>query len=63
MTVGRPVPATPAGFQGYRIQVLSPAQRATLLVSRDARGNFRDWAEIRQWTDGITADLAAACRQ
>jgi menaquinone-dependent protoporphyrinogen oxidase len=37
--------------------LLSPAQRATLLVSRDVRGDFRDWAEIRQWADGITADL------
>jgi menaquinone-dependent protoporphyrinogen oxidase len=41
-------------------QLLSLPQRATLLVSSDVRGDFRDWAEIRQWAEGITADLAAA---
>jgi menaquinone-dependent protoporphyrinogen oxidase len=38
-------------------RLLSLAERATLLVFRDVRGDFRDWAEIRQWADGITADL------
>ena len=41
-------------------KLLPLPQRATLLVSRDVRGDFRDWAEIRQWAEGITADLAAA---
>jgi menaquinone-dependent protoporphyrinogen oxidase len=44
-------------------QLLSLAQRATLLVSRAMPGDFRDWAEIRQWADSIAADLTAACRQ
>ena len=38
---------------------LSVAQRASLLVFRGMRGDFRDWADITQWADGIAADLAA----
>ncbi len=40
-------------------QALSVAQRASLLVFRGMRGDFRDWAVITQWADGIAADLAA----
>ena len=40
-------------------QALSIAQRASLLVFRGMRGDFRDWAVITQWADGIAADLAA----
>jgi menaquinone-dependent protoporphyrinogen oxidase len=42
-------------------QGLSIAQRASLLVFRNMSGDFRDWAAITQWADGIAADLAA-CR-
>jgi menaquinone-dependent protoporphyrinogen oxidase len=41
-------------------QLLPFAQRASLLVFRGMRGDFRDWAEVRQWADGIAADTAAA---
>ena len=40
-------------------KVLSGAQRASLLVFRGLRGDFRDWDEIRQWADGIAEQLAA----
>jgi menaquinone-dependent protoporphyrinogen oxidase len=40
-------------------QALSVAQRASLLVFRGMRGDFRDWGDITQWADGIAADLAA----
>jgi menaquinone-dependent protoporphyrinogen oxidase len=40
-------------------QALSVAQRASLLVFRGMSGDFRDWADITQWADGIAADLAA----
>jgi menaquinone-dependent protoporphyrinogen oxidase len=40
-------------------QALSLRQRASLLVLRGARGDFRNWAAIAQWADGIAADLAA----
>jgi menaquinone-dependent protoporphyrinogen oxidase len=44
-------------------QRLSLPQRTSLLVFRDMRGDFRDWAEIRQWADGIAADLTSARRR
>jgi len=44
-------------------QLLSPVQRASLLVFRGMRGDFRDWAEVTQWADRIAADLAATCQQ
>jgi menaquinone-dependent protoporphyrinogen oxidase len=40
-------------------QALGVAQRASLLVFRDLSGDFRDWAAITQWADGIAADLTA----
>ena len=40
-------------------KALSRAQRASLLVFRGLRGDFRDWAEIRRWADGIAEQLAA----
>jgi menaquinone-dependent protoporphyrinogen oxidase len=51
--------------RGYRTftgkldpQALGFAQRASLLLFRGMRGDFRDWAEITQWSDDIVADLA-----
>jgi menaquinone-dependent protoporphyrinogen oxidase len=40
-------------------QVLSIGQRASLLVFRGMRGDFRDWTVVTQWADSIAADLAA----
>jgi menaquinone-dependent protoporphyrinogen oxidase len=40
-------------------QALSIMQRASLLVFRGIRGDFRDWAVVTQWADSIAADLAA----
>jgi len=40
-------------------QALSIMQRASLLVFRGMRGDFRDWAVVTQWADSIVADLAA----
>jgi len=52
--------------QGHRVfagkldpQLLSLTQRARSLVFRGVDGDFRDWTEIRQWADGIAADLTA----
>jgi hypothetical protein len=53
--------------QGHRMfagklnsHTLGVAQRASLLVCRDmSEGDFRDWAVITRWADGIAADLAA----
>ena len=42
------------------LRLLSLAERVTLLVFRGVSGDFRDWAEIREWADGIAADLSAA---
>ena len=57
-------------FRGHRMfagkldpQALSAVQRASLLVFRGMRGDFRDWADITQWADSIAADLAALPRQ
>jgi len=35
-------------------------QRASLLLFRRLRGDFRDWTEIRAWAAEIAADLMAA---
>jgi len=39
-------------------KAVSRAQRASLLVFRGLRGDFRDWDEIRRWADGIAGQLA-----
>lgn len=39
---------------------LSLPQRAALLVFRGLEGDFRDWAQIRQWADSIAAQLTPA---
>lgn len=39
-------------------KVLSLPQRASLLVFRGLNGDFRDWADIRQWAEGIAAQLS-----
>ncbi len=41
---------------------LSHPQRASLLVFRGLNGDFRDWAGIRQWAEGIARQLALAPR-
>ena len=41
---------------------LSFPQRASLLVFRGLEGDFRDWADIRQWAEGIARQLAPARR-
>jgi hypothetical protein len=33
-----------------------------LLVFRGLNGDFRDWADIRQWAEGIARQLALAPR-
>jgi menaquinone-dependent protoporphyrinogen oxidase len=43
-------------------RVLSLPQRAALLVFRGLDGDFRGWADIRQWADGIAQQLALAPR-
>lgn len=39
-------------------KLLSRPQRAALLVCCGLEGDFRDWAEIRQWAGGIAQQLA-----
>ena len=39
---------------------LGRLQRVALLVFRGLDGDFRDWAQIRQWADGIAAQLTPA---
>jgi menaquinone-dependent protoporphyrinogen oxidase len=39
---------------------LSRPQRAALSVFRGLDGDFRDWAQIRRWADGIAAELIPA---
>jgi hypothetical protein len=39
---------------------LSLPRRASLLVFRGLNGDFRDWADIRQWAQGIAQQLALA---
>jgi menaquinone-dependent protoporphyrinogen oxidase len=53
--------------RGHRIfagkldrKVLTRPQRAALLVFRGLEGDFRDWAEIRQWAGSIAAELTPA---
>lgn len=41
-------------------RVLSHAQRASLLIFRGLEGDFRNWAEIRQWASGIAEQLTRA---
>jgi len=41
-------------------KVLSHAQRASLLMAHGLEGDFRDWAEIRQWASGIAEQLTRA---
>jgi menaquinone-dependent protoporphyrinogen oxidase len=41
-------------------QVLSLAQRASLLVSHRTGGDFRDWVAIAEWAEGIAADPLSA---
>ena len=41
-------------------KVLSHAQRASLLIFHGLEGDFRDWAEIRQWAKDIAEQLARA---
>jgi len=41
---------------------LSLPQRASLLVFRGLNGDFRDWADIRHWAEGIAGQLALAPR-
>jgi len=43
-------------------KVLSLPQRTSLLVFRGLNGDFRDWADIRQWAEGIAQQLALAPR-
>jgi len=43
-------------------KALSLPQRASLLVFRGLTGDFRDWAGIRQWADGIARQLELAPR-
>lgn len=42
--------------------VLSRPQRTALLVFRGLDGDFRDWADVRQWADGIARQLTPAPR-
>jgi menaquinone-dependent protoporphyrinogen oxidase len=42
--------------------VLTLPQRASLLVFRGLNGDFRDWADIRQWARSIAQQLAPAPR-
>jgi menaquinone-dependent protoporphyrinogen oxidase len=44
-------------------QRLGLLQRASLLVFRGLCGDFRDWAEVRQWADNIAADLTPVSRR
>ena len=44
-------------------QALGIAQRASLLVFRGMRGDFRDWDAVTQWAKGIAVDLAALPRR
>jgi menaquinone-dependent protoporphyrinogen oxidase len=39
---------------------LSVPQRAALVVFRGLEGDFRDWAQIRQWADSIAEELTPA---
>ena len=41
-------------------KVLSHAQQSPLLIFHGLEGDFRDWAEIRQWANDIAEQLARA---
>jgi menaquinone-dependent protoporphyrinogen oxidase len=41
-------------------RILSHAQQASLLMFHGLEGDFRDWAEIRQWASGIAEQLTRA---
>ena len=41
-------------------KALSHAQRASLLIFHGLDGDFRDWAEIRQWASSIAEQLTRA---
>jgi menaquinone-dependent protoporphyrinogen oxidase len=41
---------------------LNPAQRLSLLVFRGLDGDFRDWAEIQRWAEGIADQLTLTPR-
>ncbi len=41
-------------------KVLTHAQWASLLIFHGLEGDFRDWAEIRQWATGIAQQLVPA---
>jgi menaquinone-dependent protoporphyrinogen oxidase len=43
-------------------KLLTRPQRASLLVFRGLEGDFRDWAAIREWADGIAQQLTSATR-
>jgi menaquinone-dependent protoporphyrinogen oxidase len=43
-------------------KLLTHPQRASLLVFRGLEGDFRDWAAIRHWADGIAQQLTSAPR-
>jgi menaquinone-dependent protoporphyrinogen oxidase len=40
----------------------SLARRVSLLVFRSLNGDFRDWADIRQWTESVALQLPAILR-
>ena len=43
-------------------KLLTRPQRASLLVFRGLEGDFRDWAAVREWADGIARQLTSASR-
>ena len=43
-------------------KVLTRPQRVSLLVFRGLEGDFRDWAAVRQWADGIARQLTSVPR-
>jgi len=43
-------------------RALSLPQRASLVVFRGLNGDFRDWADIRKWAEGIARQLTLAPR-
>ena len=43
-------------------KLLTRPQRVSLLVFRGLEGDFRDWAAVRQWADGIAQQLTSVPR-
>jgi menaquinone-dependent protoporphyrinogen oxidase len=41
---------------------LSLPQRAAVTLVRGLEGDFRDWADVRAWADGIADTLHAAAK-